>query len=1075
MSSAGQIAGGIVGGVIGFFAGYPFLGAQLGMLLGGSINPPKGPTTYGPTLSDLTVQTSTYGAAIPRGYGAFSVVGNIFWLENNQLKATVTKKKSGGGKGGGKKTTTVTTTYSATFAVGLCKGPIVGVRRIWIGPTLIYDATSSDPSTIAASNSAASGFVVYTGTDTQQPDTRMQATLGVANTPAWRGLAYIVFYDLQLANYGNSLAGAQVKVEVLTLGATYSYTYNAVTTPGGYNFGRSAWNGSVFCAISGTSSGVCWTSPDGVTWTPRTMPETNSWADIASNGSLFVVLVLDWHVNYCYTSPDGINWTKRYFQFPSVTAGYHTRIIWNGAKFLVGTDDAGYVPFETSPDGITWSSQTSPYSGGTSCLAWNGSKFLAVHNSQFWTSPSGNAGTWTLAYTDPGGGINWNSATAKGNLFCVASDDGGRPTCTSPDGVTWTKTTQSFPTNLNGLATDGRVFLAGSNDRYYTSPDGVTWSYTAVTPSGQYSYPCFNGAQFLLLVPTTTKGILVTPSFISAIQPTLSQVVSGECLLSGNLNSGDIDTTLLSSNVTGYRIGQQGSIRNSLEPLQTAFPFDVVQRGYKIKFIPRGNSAVMTIAAADLDAHSSKDKPGVQITTKREVDSQLPRRVIVKFLDMDREYDVGSQYAERLNTSAINEKTVDLPIVFNSTDAAGKAQIILYSAWLERTDIQFNLPSTYNALEPADVVNLPTPEGVIAVRLVGISYTSDHRLECKAKVNVAAVYTPNAVGVAGAVTGQTTLVPVGASTYLLLDLPRMSDSQADPCLLLAMTGVKAGWKGGSLFQSTDSGSTWADIYDVGAPGSTMGIATNSIGAVEQRMKDSGSSLSVKLTQGSLSSITELAMLAGGNHFAYGVNGRWEIIAAQTCTLVSGTTYTLTNLLRGRYGTEQYMGSHVNGDSVVLLDSTTLSLLSMSSSVIGLSRLYRGITFDRDISTDSNLSFSYNAINLKPLSPVYLTGDRDNGFDWNLSWLRRTRANAEWMDSVDAPLGETSEAYQIDVFSDGTYTSVKRTISTTSPNTIYSSSNQIADFGSNQSTLYLKIYQMSEVVGRGYPLTQSITR
>ena len=187
-----------------------------------------------------------------------------------------------------------------------------------------------------------------------------------------------------------------------------------------------------------------------------------------------------------------------------------------------------------------------------------------------------------------------------------------------------------------------------------------------------------------------------------------------------------------------------------------------------------------------------------------------------------------------------------------------------------------------------------------------------------------------------------------------------------------------------MFQSTDSGSTWADIYDVGAPGSTMGIATNSIGAVEQRMKDSGSSLSVKLTQGSLSSITELAMLAGGNHFAYGVNGRWEIIAAQTCTLVSGTTYTLTNLLRGRYGTEQYMGSHVNGDSVVLLDSTTLSLLSMSSSVIGLSRLYRGITFDRDISTDSNLSFSYNAINLKPLSPVYLTGDRDNGFDWNLS-------------------------------------------------------------------------------------------
>jgi hypothetical protein len=47
--------------------------------------------------------------------------------KNNRLKETVTKKKSGG-KGGGSKTTTRTYTYSATFAVGLCQGPIVGVR-----------------------------------------------------------------------------------------------------------------------------------------------------------------------------------------------------------------------------------------------------------------------------------------------------------------------------------------------------------------------------------------------------------------------------------------------------------------------------------------------------------------------------------------------------------------------------------------------------------------------------------------------------------------------------------------------------------------------------------------------------------------------------------------------------------------------------------------------------------------------------------------------------------------------------------------------------------------------------------
>ena len=226
MSSAGQVVGGVVGAVAGFFLGGgptgALYGAQIGMMAGGYLDPPKGPTINGPRLDDLSIQTSTYGAVIPRAYGTITVNGNVFWLENNALKETVTKKKSGG-KGGGSKTTTRTYTYSATFAVGLCKGPIVGVRRIWIGPDLIYDAGSSDPATIAASNDAAAGFRVYTGTDTQLPDDRMQATLGAANTPAWRGLAYIVFYDLQLARYANSLMGAQVSVEVVKTGNAHTY------------------------------------------------------------------------------------------------------------------------------------------------------------------------------------------------------------------------------------------------------------------------------------------------------------------------------------------------------------------------------------------------------------------------------------------------------------------------------------------------------------------------------------------------------------------------------------------------------------------------------------------------------------------------------------------------------------------------------------------------------------------------------------------------------------------------------------------------------------------------------------
>ena len=170
-----------------------------------------------------------------------------------------------------------------------------------------------------------------------------------------------------------------------------------------------------------------------------------------------------------------------------------------------------------------------------------------------------------------------------------------------------------------------------------------------------------------------------------------------------------------------------------------------------------------------------------------------------------------------------------------------------------------------------------------------------------------------------------------------------------------------------------------------------------------------------------------------------------------------------------------MGSHAVGDSVVLLDTTDLALIAMGAGTIGLPYLYRGITFDRDIGTDGNRSFAYGAVNLKPLSPIYLTGNRDSSNDWALTWIRRTRDGGEWRDNVDAALGEASEAYQIDIYGDGTYTTVKRTISTATQAAAYSSADQTTDFGSNQGTLYLKLYQISATVGRGYPLTASITR
>ena len=119
-------------------------------------------------------------------------------------------------------------------------------------------------------------------------------------------------------------------------------------------------------------------------------------------------------------------------------------------------------------------------------------------------------------------------------------------------------------------------------------------------PTGYWYDACaFNGV-FIVVETGTSRALTVVVKNGGGVP--LAEIVASECLKSGLLLASDIDTSALSQTVRGYRIGTVASIRSALEPLQGAYPFDVVQSGYTVSFRPRGGAAVATIPAADLDA-----------------------------------------------------------------------------------------------------------------------------------------------------------------------------------------------------------------------------------------------------------------------------------------------------------------------------------------------------------------------------------------------------------------------------------------------------------------------------------------
>ncbi|MNG17675.1 hypothetical protein D3C84_1016780 [compost metagenome] len=68
------------------------------------------------------------------------------------------------------------------------------------------------------------------------------------------------------------------------------------------------------------------------------------------------------------------------------------------------------------------------------------------------------------------------------------------------------------------------------------------------------------------------------------------------------------------------------------------------------------------------------------------------------------------------------------------------------------------------------------------------------------------------------------------------------------------------------------------------------------------------------------------------------------------------------------------------------------------------------------------------------------------------------------------MGEASEAYQVDIYSGAT---VVRTISATTPTASYTAAEQTADGLTPGNPVTLRVYQLSDVRGRGFPAIATV--
>lgn len=386
----------------------------------------------------------------------------------------------------------------------------------------------------------------------------------------------------------------------------------------------------------------------------------------------------------------------------------------------------------------------------------------------------------------------------------------------------------------------------------------------------------------------------------------------------------------------------------------------------------------------------------------------------------------------------------------------------MYVAWTSRNATKLLTSRKYSYLDPSDVVQINKANGITyRLLLTKRVEKANGVIEWEAIADDPSIYTQTAAASTPSITISNTIGYAGNTHCELLDIPIMRDADNDAGFYTAADGYSSGWNGGALVKSADGGATYSVLETFPSPGAVLGTATTVLGNFTGgNTFDETNIVTVIVDSGTLASVTTLNVLNGSN---YAVLGN-EIIQYRTATLTAANTYILSGLLRGRFGTEQYIGTHAASDRFIHMDVTTAQRVSPALSEVGLSRSYKAISNGQLFSAVSAKLFTNNANGLKPLSPVQIGGGRDGGGNLTINWTRRTRIGGSWNNYSDVPLGESTESYSIDIMSGST---VKRTLTSATPTIAYTSAMQVTDFGANQSSVTVNIYQISASVGRGF--------
>jgi hypothetical protein len=520
-----------------------------------------------------------------------------------------------------------------------------------------------------------------------------------------------------------------------------------------------------------------------------------------------------------------------------------------------------------------------------------------------------------------------------------------------------------------------------------------------------------------------------------------------------------VDASELGEGPAGYVVDRPMAPRAMLDPLALAYAFDAAEQDGMLRFRQRGGEPVIEFGEDDLVLPD--EAASARLTRGQE--SDLPREVSIGFTNIGANYQAATASSRRLVGGSTRTAHADLAVVTEDSEAERRAEIWLQDLWAGREAAEFALPPSRLALALGDVVGLTVNGRRRLIELQEISDTESRAvraLSIDPEVFALSLAPPRRRAPAA----PAAIGPVHAQ---VLDLPTLASEQ--PPVLVRLAVFADPWPGTEAVWTSTDGTSYQRSGLAFAP-TVIGETLDDLPA-GPTARWHNASVPVLLYGGALASVSDSALFSGANAAAVQrADGAWEVIQFAQAELTGNRTYTLSRLLRGQAGSEWAMGDPLPAHSpFVLLDQNVVTIASGLAALERTLQL-RVVAANRDYgdATALALQTTPQATALRPLAPVHLKAAR-GGDGVTLAWIRRTRIDGDsWVGEV--PLGEDSEQYSVDILSG---TDVVRTLNSSVPTALYAATDELADFGLAQTTLSVRVTQLSATVGAGFAATATL--